>query len=212
MEVKLFFTNSSITNLCQQKEIILMNRDQQDSRAYGLRLIRLLKNLDYDQINNAVELIRSKWKEGKQIITLGNGGSSLTALHFINDWNKSIFLSHKQQFRGRSLLDNIGLVMSYGNDIDFKDIFAEQLKNILNPGDLVIGISGSGNSENVLRAINYANQNQASTLGLCGYDGGKLKDIAQHVIWIQVNDMQLSEDVHSIFGHIVMQSLCSDWE
>lgn len=186
-----------------------MNNNQYSALAYSLRLTELLKNLDYEQIDIAIELIKEKWHDGKQIITLGNGGSSLTALHFINDWNKSIFLSKKIPFRGRSLVDNIGLVMSYGNDIDFKDIFIEQLKNILNPGDLVIAISGSGNSENVIRAIEYANENQATTLGLCGYSGGKLKDLAQHVVWAKVDDMQLSEDIHSIFGHMVMQKLCS---
>ena len=186
-----------------------MDINQHSSLAYSIRLADLLKNLDYEQIDTAIELIKEKWLEGKQIITLGNGGSSLTALHFINDWNKSIFLSKKIPFRGRSLVDNVGLIMSYGNDIDFKDIFIEQLKNILNPGDLVIAISGSGNSENVIRAVKYANEHQASTLGLCGYSGGKLKDLAQHVVWAKVDDMQLSEDIHSIFGHMVMQKLCS---
>jgi len=186
-----------------------MDINQHSSLAYSIRLADLLKNLDYEQIDTAIELIKEKWLEGKQIITLGNGGSSLTALHFINDWNKSIFLSKKIPFRGRSLVDNVGLIMSYGNDIDFKDIFIEQLKNILNPGDLVIAISGSGNSDNVIRAVKYANEHEASTLGLCGYSGGKLKDLAQHVVLAQVDDMQLSEDIHSIFGHMVMQKLCS---
>ena len=76
------------------------------------------------------------------------------------------------------------------------------------PRDLVIALSGSGNSENVIRAVQYANENDAVTLGLCGYDGGRLKNAAQHVLWTRVSDMQLSEDVHAIFGHIVMQRLC----
>jgi D-sedoheptulose 7-phosphate isomerase len=71
-----------------------------------------------------------------------------------------------------------------------------------------LAISGSGNSENVVRAVNYANDHGAVTLGLCGYGGGRLKDIAQHHLWVEVNDMQLCEDVHAIFGHIVMQTLC----
>ena len=167
------------------------------------------KKLEYSKVDDSINLIKKKWLEGKQIITLGNGGSSLTALHFINDWNKSIFLSKKIPFRGRSLVDNVGLVMSYGNDIDFKDIFVEQLKNLLNPGDLVIAISGSGNSENVIRAVKYANSYEATTLGLCGYSGGKLKNLAQYVVWAEVDDMQLSEDIHSIFGHMVMQKLCA---
>ena len=180
-----------------------------DSAAYFTRLARLVDELDHASIDRAVALIADAWRNGNQIITFGNGGSSLTALHFINDWNKGVFMQGYRPFRGRSLVDNIGLVMSYGNDVSFQDIFVEQLKNVLLPGDLVIAISGSGNSENIIRAVKYANENGAVTLGLCGYSGGKLKDLAQHCVWAKVNDMQLAEDVHAIFGHIVMQSLCS---
>ena len=178
------------------------------STAYFARLTKSLESLDHTEIDNAIALIADAWSNDKQIITFGNGGSSLTSLHFITDWNKSVFMAAGRPFRGRCLVDNIGLVMAYGNDISFQDIFVEQLKNVLVPGDLVLAISGSGNSENVIRAVEYANNNGAITLGLCGYSGGKLKETAQHSVWANVNDMQLCEDVHSIFGHIVMQSLC----
>ena len=177
--------------------------------AYLDRLVTVLQALDQRQIDTGVRVIAEAWNAGQQIITLGNGGSSLTALHFINDWNKSIFMSSGRPFRGRSLVDNMGLIMSYGNDISFEDVFIEQLRNVLQPGDLVIAISGSGNSENVIRAVDYANANGAVTLGLCGYRGGRLKEKARHVVWAEVDDMQLSEDVHAIFGHIVMQRLCA---
>ncbi|MBL8487333.1 MAG: SIS domain-containing protein [Rhodocyclaceae bacterium] len=180
----------------------------QDSATYLQKLKRVLDTLDTDQIDRAVGLIADAWQAGRQVITLGNGGSSMTALHFITDWNKSVFMASGKPFRGRSLVDNMGLVMAYGNDISFQDIFREQLKNLLEPGDLVIAISGSGNSENVIRAVEYANQNGGVTLGLCGYSGGRLKQIAHHHVWAAVDDMQLSEDVHAIFGHIVMQALC----
>jgi D-sedoheptulose 7-phosphate isomerase len=177
--------------------------------GYTKKLGELLGRLDFAAIDAGVDLIEKAWRDGKQIIALGNGGSSLTALHFINDWNKSVFLSSGIPFRGRTLVDNIGLVMSYANDVSFEDVFAEQLKNILQPGDLVLALSGSGNSENVIRAVKYANDHGAITLGLCGYRGGKLKETAQHVIWVDADDMQLSEDVHFFFGHIVMQRLCA---
>ena len=177
--------------------------------GYTKKLGELLGRLDFAAIDAGVDLIEKAWRDGKQIIALGNGGSSLTALHFINDWNKSVFLSSGIPFRGRTLVDNIGLVMSYANDVSFEDVFAEQLKNILQPGDLVLALSGSGNSENVIRAVKYANEHGATTLGLCGYRGGKLKETAQHVIWVDADDMQLSEDVHFFFGHIVMQRLCA---
>jgi len=189
-----------------------MNKNESElfSEDYINKLKNVLDNMDKKSIDEGINLVKAAWKNNSQIITLGNGGSSLTALHFINDWNKSLFLSKKKQFRGRSLVDNIGLVMSYSNDISFDDVFVEQLKNILEPNDLVIAISGSGNSENVIRAIEYANQNDALTIGLCGYRGGELKKIAQHSIWADIDDMQISEDVHFIFGHMVMQKLCSN--
>jgi D-sedoheptulose 7-phosphate isomerase len=178
------------------------------AESYLSKLRTVLDKLDRSEIDNGIQCIADAWQSGKQIITLGNGGSSLTALHFINDWSKSIFQATGTPFRGRSLVDNMGVVMAYGNDNSFEDIFVEQLKNILSPGDLVIAISGSGNSENVIRAVSYANDQGALTLGLCGYRGGKLKETAQHVIWADIDDMQLAEDVHFFFGHIVMQRLC----
>jgi D-sedoheptulose 7-phosphate isomerase len=185
-----------------------MSRYAGTSQAYLSRLSRLLQKIDRQQIDDAIGIVASAWESNRQIITLGNGGSSMTALHFINDWNKSIYLATGKPFRGRTLVDNMGLIMSYANDLSFQDVFVEQLKNVLMQGDLVIALSGSGNSENVLRAVRYANENQAVTLGLCGYRGGKLKELAQHVVWADVDDMQLAEDVHAIFGHIVMQKLC----
>ncbi|MDI9350148.1 MAG: SIS domain-containing protein [Candidatus Symbiobacter sp.] len=177
------------------------------ARDYLHRLSLVLQNTSHDALDHGVALVNEAWQNGQQIITLGNGGSALTALHYINDWNKSVFMSNGRPFRGRSLCDNIGLLMSYANDVSYQDVFAEQLKNILQPGDLVIAISGSGNSENIVRGVNYANAHGGKTLGLCGYRGGKLKSLAQAVIWADVDDMQLSEDLHFIFGHMVMQSL-----
>lgn len=186
-----------------------IHSQDRSASGYTKKLAELLGRLDFAAIDAGVDLIEKAWRDGKQIIALGNGGSSLTALHFINDWNKSVFLSSGIPFRGRTLIDNIGLVMSYANDVSFEDVFAEQLKNILQPGDLVLALSGSGNSENVIRAVKYANDHGATTLGLCGYRGGKLKETAQQVIWVDADDMQLSEDVHFFFGHIVMQRLCA---
>jgi D-sedoheptulose 7-phosphate isomerase len=186
-----------------------MNLELHNALSYTKKLTELLSRLDFAAIDAGIDLIEKAWRDGRQIIAIGNGGSSLTALHYINDWNKSVYLSSGIPFRGRTLVDNVGLLMSYANDISFEDVFSEQLKNILMPGDLVLALSGSGNSENVIRAVEYANANGANTLGLCGYRGGKLKDIAQQVIWVDVDDMQLAEDVHFMFGHMVMQRLCA---
>jgi len=178
--------------------------------SYLTRLIKQIESVNVNEVDFAIDLIIKTWQSGNQIVTLGNGGSSMTALHMITDWNKMIFKKTGKPFRGRSLVDNIGLIMAYSNDISFNDVFVEQLKNILQHGDLVIAISGSGNSENVVRAVEYANQQGVSTIGLSGFNGGRLKSIAQCSVWVNVNDMQIVEDLHAIFGHIVMQRICTD--
>lgn len=186
-----------------------MTHPKMDSATYLFRLQRVISLLDSQQMDDAVQIIKSAWTQGKQIITLGNGGSALTALHYITDWNKSVYLDSGRPFRGRALVDNLGLLTAYANDISYADIFIEQLKNILTPGDLVVAISGSGNSENVCRAVEYANSHEGTTLGICGFTGGRLKTLARHIVWAPVDDMQLAEDVHCIFGHIVMRTLCA---
>jgi D-sedoheptulose 7-phosphate isomerase len=178
-------------------------------KAYFDKINQTLNALNLEEVEAGIELILSKWKEGKQIITLGNGGSAMTALHFITDWNKMIYLKTGIPFRGRTLVDNMGIITAYSNDLSYEDVFAEQLKNIMNPGDLVIAISGSGNSPNVLKAVEYANQNKGVTLGLTGFSGGKLKNMVNQSIWVDIHDMQITEDVHAMFGHIVMQRVCN---
>jgi D-sedoheptulose 7-phosphate isomerase len=173
------------------------------------RLSRVLSVLDRSAVDKGLDMIRNAWARGAQIVVFGNGGSSITALHFVTDWNKSIPLATGRPFLGRTLVDNIGLLMAYANDMGFESVFEHQLRNILRDDDLVIAISGSGNSENVIRAVEYAKSRGVETLGLCGFDGGKLRLLTDEAVWAEVNDMQLSEDVHAIFGHIVMQSLCS---
>lgn len=177
------------------------------SKAYFERLSQALDQQDGVLYDQAIDLVRTAWQKGRQIITLGNGGSSMTALHFQTDWAKNIYLKTGKPFRGRSLVDNMGLVMAYSNDFSFQDLFVEQLKNYLEPGDLVVAISGSGNSENVIRAVEYANEHGAITLGLSGFDGGRLKKISQHNLWVNVPDMQIVEDIHSLFGHLVLKEL-----
>ena len=180
------------------------------AEVYFSRLQHTINGIDKAAFNSAVDLIKSVWLAGKQIIVFGNGGSALTAQHYVTDWNKSVYLKTGRPFRGVCLAENVGLLSAYANDMSYQDIFVEQLKPVLSTQDLVIGISGSGNSENVLRAIRHANDHGGITLGICGYDGGKLRKTARHAICADVNDMQLSEDIHLIFGHITMQTLCGD--
>lgn len=169
---------------------------------------RLTQKLDARAFEAGIEVVKAAFDAGRQIITCGNGGSAYAASHYITDWNKMVNLATGKKCRGISLCDNIGLVTAFANDVAFDDVFAGQLKAILEPGDLVIAISGSGNSRNVVKAVEYANQAGADTLAVVGYDGGRLKQIARHTVWVPCFDMQLCEDVHLMFGHMVMKTLC----
>jgi D-sedoheptulose 7-phosphate isomerase len=169
----------------------------------------LFKKISLEEINNAISLIKSKFISGSKIITCGNGGSAYTASHYITDWNKMVNIATGRQFKGISLCDNIGLLTAFGNDISYDDVFSGQLKSILSPEDLLITVSGSGNSPNVIRAIEYANSVGAHTLAIVGYDGGKSKLLSKQSVWINSFDMQLCEDLHLMFGHMVMKELCN---
>jgi len=181
---------------------------QHQAIAYLQKLKAAIESVTDGEIDRCTDVIRQAWLDGKQIITLGNGGSALTALHFITDWSKMISAYGGQPFRGRSLCDNIGLLSAYANDVSYADVFAEQIRTVAEPGDVVIAISGSGNSENILRAVRLANDMGCETIGLCGFAGGRLRHLARHVFWIDIDDMQISEDLHAVFGHVVMQLLC----
>ena len=167
------------------------------------------KKLDSESINFATKLIINKFKQGNAVYTCGNGGSAHTASHYITDWVKMGTSIAGLSLKGFSLCDNVGMITAYGNDFNYDEIFAGQLRSSLRKDDLVIAISGSGNSKNVLNAINYANQNEADTLAIVGFDGGKLKKIAKYNFHVPCFDMQICEDIHLKFGHIVMKAICN---
>lgn len=169
---------------------------------------RLAPALDQKAFQTGIDVVKAAFDAGRQIITCGNGGSAYAASHYVTDWNKMVNLATGRKFRGLSLCDNIGMVTAFANDVAYDEIFAGQLKAILDKDDLVIAISGSGNSPNVVKAVEYANQSGADTLAVVGYDGGTLKRIAKHSVWVPSFDMQLCEDVHLMFGHMVMKALC----
>lgn len=156
-----------------------------------------------------LQLLESAYLEGRQVFIMGNGGSGSTASHAAGDLNKGVSYGREKRFRVMSLNDNMATVTAYANDVAYSEAYVEQLKNFLNPGDLVIGISGSGNSPSILKAIEYANQHGATTVGLCGFSGGKLAAQAQVPVHIPVNDMQKVEDIHMMLFHVAMQVLCS---
>lgn len=176
-------------------------------KDYFSALKECLDQLPAEKITDLAEMIYQAYKQDKQIFVMGNGGSASTASHFACDINKCVSYGLKKRTKIISLSDNIPIMLAYANDLSYEDVFIEQLKNFFNRGDLVIGISGSGNSKNVLKAIQFANHNGGPTAGITGFDGGKLAKISQFSLVVPVNDMQLSEDLHLIVTHILMKIL-----
>lgn len=177
------------------------------ANEYFTKLTETAKKLDYGEFDNGIALLQAALKNKKPVITFGNGGSGSTASHYVCDWNKGISYGQNERVKALCLNDNVATMLAYANDVSYESVFVEQLKNYIEPGCLVIALSGSGNSKNVLQAVDFANQNGAITLGLSGYDGGKLKKLAQHSIWVRINDMQITEDLHLSFGHMAMQKI-----
>jgi len=178
-------------------------------REYIDSLVAVLQKININEINQFIEILEQASKEGRNIFIFGNGGSGATASHTICDFNKGLSCNRDRRFKMTCLNDNIFTMMAYANDISYEDIFVEPLKNFLKPKDVVIGISGSGDSTNIIKAIEYANEHRALTVGLCGYDGGKLKQASQVVVHAKINDMQKAEDIHMIITHIAYQALKS---
>ncbi len=185
-----------------------MNDDFRPAIAgYVQRLQQAIDGLNHDAVNLFIKTLVRARGEKRRIFIMGNGGSAATASHFCCDFNKGASRDGDPRFRFVCLNDNLPTLMAYANDQGYDDVFVEQLKNLFEPGDVVIGISGSGNSANVLKAMEYANANGGQTIGLCGYDGGRLKKTASQSIHIAVNDMQISEDLHMILDHLCMKVL-----
>ncbi len=175
-----------------------------DIENYFSMLKGAIEATDRESINTVINLLQKAYQEERQVFIMGNGGSASTASHFACDFNKGLSYGKRKRFKVISLNDNLPIILAYANDVSYENVFVEQLKNFFNPKDYVIGISGSGNSKNVIKAIEYANQNGGITIGFCGYSGGKLKEFAQFCVHVPINDMQVSEDLHMIMTHLIM--------
>src|SRR3989338_5448665 len=147
---------------------------------------KTLEYLDLKDLNDIINTLLKAYKEDKQIFIMGNGGSAVLASHFACDLGKgtlqNVYDDKEKRFRVISLTDNIALMTAYSNDLDYEHVFSQQLKNLVNANDVVIGISASGNSKNVINAIHLAKKNKAITIGLLGFDGGKLRDLVDFKI------------------------------
>jgi D-sedoheptulose 7-phosphate isomerase len=176
--------------------------------AYLAKEIEVLNALDRGAISDAMNLLAEAFEAEKTIYIFGNGGSAATASHYQNDFNKGISEWTKKKFRFSCLNDNVPTVLAIANDIGYSEVYSFQLRGRLAPGDIAIGISGSGNSPNIVSAAEYAKQQGNRVIGITGFDGGRLAALADISLNVPVNSMQIAEDVHMIFDHLMMAIFC----
>jgi len=174
---------------------------------YFDRLRKAIAGLNIDEIEAAVKAIKAAYDRDAVIYVFGNGGSAATASHFACDFNKGICENLEKKFRLVCLNDNIPMVTAIANDISYDDIFVFQMKNKLKAHDLVLAISGSGNSKNVIKAVEYAKEMGTGVVGITGFTGGRLRELADYSMHINVDDMQLTEDIHLAFDHMMYRVL-----
>lgn len=176
---------------------------------YLRRVQEEIGRLDPAQIENLSDLLERAWRDGRFVFIIGNGGSGANASHLCEDLAKCTLRDFEGQRRLKvlSLTDNTPWIMAVANDISYEGIFLEQLKNLASPGDLLLAISGSGNSPNILRAVEWANAHGLETVGITGYSGGKLKELGRHNLHVPIDDMGIVESLHLTAFHWVIDDL-----
>ena len=180
---------------------------KEDIKKYIEAEQKVVESLNLDELNAGLcEIVEAYNREGT-IYIFGNGGSASTASHFVNDFNKGVSEKLEKKFKFVCLNDNVSTLMAVANDIGYEEVFRFQLLNKLEKKDLVIGISGSGNSANVVNALSYAKECGVRTLGLTGYSGGKVRNMVDVSMHVPVDNMQVTEDLHMMFDHMMMSVL-----
>lgn len=174
-------------------------------REYLGRLISTLEAMPIERVEEMSEALYRAYTDGKQVFVLGNGGSASTASHMAADLGKNTIGPNMRRFRIMSLNDNIPLITALANDLGYENMFAEQLQSLIQPGDVLIVISGSGRSPNVLRAMEYARTCSAEVIALLGFDGGPAEDLADLSVRIDSSDYGVVEDAHLIINHILVE-------
>ena len=177
------------------------------ARDYLDRMSTLLHTIRVEEIDAAIELFWNNYLSGRRTVFCGNGGSAATASHLPADFQKNIHLLGDKPWEILSLVDSVPLLTAWSNDTEFANVFAGQARTWLRPGDLLVAISGSGNSSNILAAVGTAHEIGAITLGMSGFGGGLLAQKALHNIVIQSDNMQMVEDAHMVIGHLIYSAL-----
>ena len=166
--------------------------------------ICVLQKLDVNAINDVMNLLEETLRQEGTVYVFGNGGSAATASHYQNDFNKGISEYTEKKFRFHCLNDNVATLMAIANDIGYEEVFRFQLRGRLRPGDICIAISGSGNSKNVVNAVEYAREQGCKVIGVTGFGGGKVRELCDLSLHVPVNSMQITEDIHMVFDHLIM--------
>jgi D-sedoheptulose 7-phosphate isomerase len=182
-------------------------------RQFLDRVAAELGRIDTVELQKLADLIHERYVAGRFVFVIGNGGSGSNASHFCEDLGKGTLARKffdddtKKRLRIVSLTDNTPYILAWGNDEGFDRVFVEQLKNLASPGDMLVAISGSGNSPNVLRAVEWANRHEVVTFGCTGFGGGKLRGLARHGFHVPVEDMGIVESIHLTAFHWVVDDL-----
>ena len=178
-------------------------------QAYQDAMSALMAALDAAQVQALADAIAGAYRDRQLVFIIGNGGSGASASHLCEDLGKGTIsdMVGQERLRAISLTDNTPYILAWANDEGYERVFVEQLRNLAEPGALLIAISGSGNSPNVLRAVEYANEAGMRTFGVCGYDGGALLREAQQSLHVPSDDMGMVEAVHSIVFHYLVDVL-----
>ena len=175
--------------------------------SYLTQMAEVVAEMPRDRIRDVVNVLMDAWERRASVFVLGNGGSASTASHMNSDLNKLTAVKSQPRFKAIALTDNVPLMTAWGNDTSYENIFAEQLENFLGKGDVVIGISTSGNSPNVLKALRVARERGAVTVGFTGRTGGQLKDFVDHCICVPSDNIGQQEDAHLILNHVIATNL-----
>lgn len=175
--------------------------------SYLTEFETVVRNISREQVRAVVDVLFDAWQSRRTIFLIGNGGSAATASHMMNDLNKFTIVGDLPRLRSIALTDNVPLMTAVGNDQTYADVFVEPLKNLLQAGDILIAISTSGNSPNVVKAVEYARANGAKVIGFCGQPGGRLAQIADLKIGIPSRWIGQQEDGHMILDHVISAAL-----
>jgi D-sedoheptulose 7-phosphate isomerase len=181
---------------------------QQHITDYSARLAGALTLPAIKQVPELAAAFKQAWDTKKTIYLCGNGGSAGNAIHLANDFIYGAGLTRGIGLRIESLAANPAVLTCLANDIGYEEVYAEQLRVKANSGDVLLVFSGSGNSPNIVRALEMGNKLGMETFAILGFSGGKCKDIAKHPLHFAIDDMQIAEDLQLIIGHMIMQWLC----